>query len=71
MAEFAERLAAALLDWTMAQNRVHRGWDVMTPTGKRVQVRDLANLGVPNSNLQLVNLSVSVIASANVAQVNS
>lgn len=43
LAEFAERLAAVLLGGTMAKNRVQRGWDVMTPTGRRVQVRYLAN----------------------------
>lgn len=43
LAEFAERLAATLLDGAMATNRVQRGWDFMTPTGRRVQVRYLAN----------------------------
>lgn len=42
LAEFSERLVAALLDGELASNRVQRGWDVMAG-GRRVQVKYLAN----------------------------
>lgn len=42
LAEFSERLVAALLDGEMASNRVQRGWDVLAG-GRHVQVRYLAN----------------------------
>lgn len=42
LAEFSERLIAALLDGELASNRVQRGWDVMAG-GRRVQVKYLAN----------------------------
>lgn len=42
LAEFSERLVAALLDGELATNRVQRGWDVMA-AGRRVQVKYLAN----------------------------
>lgn len=42
LAEFSERLVAALLDGELASNRVQRGWDVMS-AGRRVQVKYLAN----------------------------
>jgi hypothetical protein len=42
LAEFSERLVAALLDGELATNRVQRGWDVLA--GERgVQVKYLAN----------------------------
>lgn len=42
LAEFSERLIAALLGGTLAENRMQRGWDVKV--GKRqVQVKYLAN----------------------------
>ena len=42
LAEFSERLVAALLDGELATNRVQRGWDLMA-AGRRVQVKYLAN----------------------------
>lgn len=42
LAEFSERIVAALLDGELATNRVQRGWDVMA-AGRRVQVKYLAN----------------------------
>jgi hypothetical protein len=42
LAEFSERIVAALLDGELASNRVQRGWDVMA-AGRRVQVKYLAN----------------------------
>jgi hypothetical protein len=44
LAEFSERIVAALLDGELASNRVQRGWDVMAG-GRRVQVKYLANPG--------------------------
>jgi hypothetical protein len=55
LAEFAERLAAALLDGTLARNRVQRGWDLMTATGKRVQARYVANPGGESLNGHVVD----------------
>lgn len=43
LSEFAERLVAVLLDAEPATNRVQRGWDLVTPAGRRVQVKYLAN----------------------------
>jgi hypothetical protein len=42
LAEFSERLVAALLDGELAPNRVQPGWDVMA-SERRVQVKYLAN----------------------------
>lgn len=42
LAEFSERLAAAMLNGELASNRVQRGWDVMAGE-RRVQVKYLAN----------------------------
>jgi hypothetical protein len=42
LAEFSERIVAALLAGELATNRVQRGWDVMAG-GRRVQVKYLAN----------------------------
>lgn len=42
LAEFSERIVAALLNGDLAGNRVQRGWDVMA-NGRRVQVKYLAN----------------------------
>lgn len=42
LAEFSERLVAALLGGELATNRVQRGWDVLAD-GRHVQVKYLAN----------------------------
>lgn len=42
LAEFSERIVAALLGGKLATNRVQRGWDVIA-AGRRVQVKYLAN----------------------------
>lgn len=43
LSEFSERIVAALLDGELAANRVQRGWDLRTDSGRRVQVKYLAN----------------------------
>ena len=42
LAEFSERIVAALLDGELAGNRVQRGWDVIAD-GHHIQVKYLAN----------------------------
>ena len=42
-AEFAERLAHAVLGGEMATSRVQKDWDFTTDAGQQVQVRYLAN----------------------------
>lgn len=43
LAEFAERLAHAILGGAMAPSRVHKHYDLTTDDGRTVQVRYLAN----------------------------
>ena len=43
LSEFAEVLVARLLDGTLADNRVQKGWDVLLQDGTRVQVKYVAN----------------------------
>ena len=43
LAEFAERLVAALTGGSFPVNRNQRGWDVWLPNGATVQVKYLAN----------------------------
>lgn len=43
LAEFAERLAHAVLGGQVATSKVQKGWDLTTDEGKTVQVRYLAN----------------------------
>jgi hypothetical protein len=43
LAEFSERLVTALLAGELAASRVQKGYDMVTQTGVRVQVRYLAN----------------------------
>lgn len=43
LAEFAERLAAAVLGGELAVSRVQKGYDFTTEAGERVQVRYVAN----------------------------
>ena len=43
LAEFSERLVAALVDGATAQSRVQRDYDVVEASGHRIQVRYLAN----------------------------
>src|SRR3954451_5491133 len=43
LAEFAERLVAALTGGTPSENRNEPGWDVRLPGGVTVQVKYLAN----------------------------
>lgn len=43
LAEVSEHLVCSLLQGTMAESRVQKGWDLMTLDGQQVQVRYLAN----------------------------
>lgn len=43
LAEFAERIAAAVLGGELARSRVQKGYDLITLNGQKVQVRYLAN----------------------------
>ena len=43
LAEFSERLVAALLSGALAPNRVQAGYDVTLPVGGTVQVKYLAD----------------------------
>lgn len=43
LAEFSEWLVAQQLNGTMAASRVQRGYDLIRPNGRRVQVKYLAN----------------------------
>ncbi len=43
LAEFSERLVAKLVDGQLAANRVQPGYDLIAPSGERVQVKYLAN----------------------------
>lgn len=43
LAEFAERLAHAVLGGTLATSRVQKGYDLVTENGEKVQIKYLAN----------------------------
>jgi hypothetical protein len=43
LAEFAERLVHQQLGGTLADSRVQKGFDLICPSGRRVQVKYLAN----------------------------
>ena len=43
LSEFAERLVNQQLGGTLATSRVQKGYDLVTPDGRRVQVKYLAN----------------------------
>lgn len=43
LAEFAERLVHAQIGGTLATSRVQKGHDLVSPNGRRVQVKYLAN----------------------------
>lgn len=43
LAEFSEVLVARLVNGTLADNRVQKGWDVREPNGDTIQVKYLAN----------------------------
>ena len=43
LSEFAERLVRQQLGGTLATSRVQKGYDLVTPDGRRVQVKYLAN----------------------------
>ncbi len=43
LSEFSEWLVAVLVKGTLAENRVQKGWDVLTPNGEKIQVKYLAN----------------------------
>jgi hypothetical protein len=45
LAEFSEHLVQALLGGKLASNRVQKGYDLVIPSGERVQDRSLANPG--------------------------
>lgn len=45
LAEFSEALVARIIGGRLAESRVQRGYDVLSPTGVRVQVKYLANPG--------------------------
>lgn len=53
--EFAERVALAALGGTLATSRTQKGWDLMDPEGRRVQVRYLANPIGPWVNGHLID----------------
>jgi hypothetical protein len=43
LAEFSERLVAALPGGSVADSRTQKGYDVVAPQGERIQVKFLAN----------------------------
>jgi hypothetical protein len=43
LAEFSERLVAVALGGRLADSRVERGYDVIDPSGRRIQVKYVAN----------------------------
>lgn len=43
LAEFSERLVAAIVGGNLAASRVQAGYDVESPTGEKIQVKYLAN----------------------------
>ena len=43
LSEFSEALVAAVLRAQLAENRVQEGFDMITPTGERVEVKYLSN----------------------------
>lgn len=43
LSEFAEVLVAKMVGGDLARNRVQKGWDILTDTKERVQVKYLAN----------------------------
>ncbi|HEY1701928.1 MAG TPA: hypothetical protein VGG75_19650 [Trebonia sp.] len=45
LAEFSEHLVHALLGGQLAESRIQKGYDLIAPSGERVQVRYLANPG--------------------------
>jgi hypothetical protein len=47
LAEFSEHLVQALLGGKLASNRVQKDYDLIIPSGEKVQVRYLANPGTP------------------------
>lgn len=54
-AEFSEHLVASLLDAELAASRVQKGYDLTEASGRRVQVRYLANPGDRWVNEHLVD----------------
>ncbi len=54
LAEFSEHLVHRLLGGTMAASRVQKGYDLIRPDGRRVQVKYLANPGTRWVNEHLV-----------------
>lgn len=48
LSEFAEQLVAGALGGTCALSRVQADWDVVLPSGARVQVKYLANVKTPD-----------------------
>ena len=50
LSEFAERLVCQQLGGTLATSRVQKGYDLITPDGRRVQVKYLANPSGPWRN---------------------
>jgi len=57
LSEFAERLVCQQLGGTMAGSRVQKGYDLVTPDGRRVQVKYLANPSGPWRNGHAVMFS--------------
>lgn len=57
LAEFAELITCAELGGTMATSRVQKGWDLLDPDGKTVQVRYVANSAGTWVNEPLIDFS--------------
>src|SRR5579864_396833 len=57
LSEFSERLVAALVNGGLAKSRVQRDFDVIGPTGEKIQVKYLANPGTRWINEHQINFS--------------
>ena len=60
LSEFAERLVCQQLNGTLASSRVQKGYDLVTPDDRRVQVKYLANPTGTWRNGHLVDFSGGV-----------
>jgi hypothetical protein len=57
LAEFSEYFVGSLLDSALSSNRVQKGYDLIDSSGRRVQVRYLANPADTWVNEHLVNVT--------------
>jgi hypothetical protein len=57
LSEFSEWLVKALVNGTLAENRVQKGWDVLSPTKERIQVKYLANSAGSGVNWHTIQVS--------------